>query len=71
MDLKEIMAVNMRRLRHDQNVTQEELAARSGLSMRYVGSIERARVSASVSVLGRIAKALNVDPCELIRKSTR
>ncbi|ESY01386.1 helix-turn-helix transcriptional regulator [Mesorhizobium sp. LNJC405B00] len=71
MDLKEIMAVNMRRLRHDQNVTQEELAASSGLSMRYVGSIERARVSASVSVLGRIAKALNVDPCELIRKTTR
>ena len=71
MDLKEIMAVNMRRLRHDQNVTQEELAARSGLSMRYVGSIERARVSASVSVLGRIAKALDVDPCELIRKTTR
>ncbi|MER9998797.1 helix-turn-helix transcriptional regulator [Mesorhizobium sp. M0051] len=71
MDLKEIMAVNMRRLRHDQNVTQEELAARSGLSMRYVGSIERARVSASVSVLGRIASALNVDPCELIRKSGR
>ncbi|MBB6467956.1 transcriptional regulator with XRE-family HTH domain [Aminobacter lissarensis] len=71
MDLKEIMAVNMRRLRHDQNVTQEELAARSGLSMRYVGSIERARVSASVSVLGRIASALNVDPCELIRNSAR
>lgn len=65
------MAVNMRRLRHDQNVTQEELAARSGLSMRYVGSIERARVSASVSVLGRIANALNVDPCELIRKASR
>lgn len=71
MDLKEVMAVNMRRLRHDQNVTQEELAASSGLSMRYVGSIERAQVSASVSVLGRIAKALNVDPCELIRKTTR
>jgi transcriptional regulator with XRE-family HTH domain len=71
MDLKEIMAVNMRRLRHDKNVTQEELAASSGLSMRYVGSIERARVSASVSVLGRIANALNVDPCELIRKTTR
>ena len=68
MDLKEIMAVNMRRLRHDLNVTQEELAARAGLSMRYVGSIERARVSASVSVLGRIATALDVDPCQLIIK---
>ncbi|MBZ9803398.1 helix-turn-helix domain-containing protein [Mesorhizobium sp. ES1-6] len=71
MDLKEIMAINLRRLRHDQDMTQEELAARSALSMRYVGSIERARVSASVSVLGRIATALNVDPCELIRVSNR
>ncbi len=67
MDLKEVMAVNMRRVRHDQGLTQEELAARADLSMRYVGSIERGRVSASVTVLGQLAKALNVDPCELIK----
>ncbi|WP_201413761.1 helix-turn-helix domain-containing protein [Mesorhizobium sp. J8] len=67
MDLKEVMAINLRRLRHDQDLTQEELAARAELSMRYVGSIERAQVSASVSVLGRLATALNVDPCDLIR----
>ncbi|AZO34838.1 helix-turn-helix domain-containing protein [Mesorhizobium sp. M2A.F.Ca.ET.037.01.1.1] len=67
MDLKEVMAVKMRRVRHDQGLTQEELAARAELSMRYVGSIERGRVSASVTVLGRLAKALNVDPCELIK----
>jgi transcriptional regulator with XRE-family HTH domain len=71
MDLKEVMAINMRRLRHDQNLTQEELAARSGLSMRYVGSIERASVSASVSVLGKIAAALDVDPCEMIQSPRR
>ena len=64
------MAINMRRIRHDRNLTQEELAARAEISMRYVGSIERARVAASVSVLGKLAKALDVDPCELI-KSTR
>jgi transcriptional regulator with XRE-family HTH domain len=67
MDLKEVMAINMRRLRHDQNLTQEELAGRAGLSMRYVGSIERAVVSASVSVLSRIAAAMDVDPCDLIK----
>lgn len=71
MDLKEVMAINMRRLRHDQNLTQEELAARAGLSMRYLGSIERARVSASVTVLGQLAKALSVEPCELIKQSKR
>ncbi|MFE0013748.1 helix-turn-helix domain-containing protein [Mesorhizobium sp. NPDC059054] len=69
MDLKEVMAANMRRVRHDQGLTQEELAARAELSMRYVGSIERGRVSASVTVLGRLAEALNVDPCDLIKPS--
>lgn len=67
MDLKEVMAINMRRLRQDQKLTQEELAAQADISMRYLGSIERARVSASVTVLGRLASALNVDPCELIK----
>lgn len=71
MDLKEVMAINMRRLRHDQNLTQEELADRADLSMRYLGSIERARVSASVTVLGRLAKALGVEPCDLIKQSKR
>ena len=71
MDLTEVMATNMRRLRYDRKLTQEELAARSGLSMRYVGSIERGTVSASVSVLGKVAKALGVDPCDLIRVPKR
>ncbi|WP_119390741.1 helix-turn-helix domain-containing protein [Taklimakanibacter lacteus] len=71
MDLKEVMAINMRRLRYDKKLTQEELAARSGLSMRYVGSIERGAVSASVSVLGKVAEALGVDPCDLIRVQKR
>lgn len=67
MDLKEVMAVNLRRVRHDRQLTQEELADRAGVSARYVGKIERANVSASVTVLGRLANALDVDACELIR----
>jgi transcriptional regulator with XRE-family HTH domain len=70
MDLKEVMAINLRRLRHAKKMTQEDLAARAGLSARYIGSIERARVSASVTVLGRIADALEVGAEDLIRRST-
>jgi transcriptional regulator with XRE-family HTH domain len=71
MDLKEAMATNVRRARHAKNLTQEELADRAGLSARYLGSIERAAVSASVTVLGRLAQALRVDACELIRVTPR
>lgn len=66
MDLKEIMAINLRRIRHDRGLTQEELADRSGITPRYIGSVERARVSATVTVLGQIAKGLDIDPAELI-----
>jgi transcriptional regulator with XRE-family HTH domain len=71
MDLKRAMATNVRRARHASDLTQEELAHRAGLSARYLGSIERAAVSASVTVLGRLARALRVDPCELIRAPLR
>lgn len=71
MDLKEVMARNLRRKRHDQKLTQEELAERSGLSARYLGAVERGDVSASVTVLGRIADALGVEPAELVRRSIR
>ena len=66
MDLKKVLSVNLRRARHDRKITQEELAARSGLSPRYVGAIERADVSPSVTVLGRIADALAIEPGELL-----
>ncbi|MFG1264991.1 helix-turn-helix domain-containing protein [Xanthobacter aminoxidans] len=69
MDLKEAMAKNLRRIRHAQKLTQEELADRAGLSLRYIGAIERADVSASVTVLGQIADALRVDPGELVKRS--
>ncbi|MGK9264186.1 helix-turn-helix transcriptional regulator [Sinorhizobium meliloti] len=69
MDLKEVMAINLRRIRHGKQLTQEELADRSGLSARYIGAIERADVSASVTVLGQIAEALGVEPAALVTKS--
>jgi transcriptional regulator with XRE-family HTH domain len=71
MDLKKAMAMNVRRARQARELTQEELADRAGLSVRYLGSIERGKVSASVTVLGQVAQALRIDPCELIRAPHR
>jgi len=65
------VAANIRRARHASGVTQEELADRSGLSSRYVGSIERGSVVISIITLVRLAEALDVDPCELLRLPPR
>ena len=67
MDLKQVVAINLRRIRHAKKMTQEELAEAAGLSARYVGAIERADKSPSVSVLGRIADALMIEPSDLIQ----
>jgi transcriptional regulator with XRE-family HTH domain len=67
MDLKHVLATNLRRLRHERDLTQEDIAELTGLSSRYIGSIERARVSASVTVIGKLADALKIEPCALIQ----
>jgi transcriptional regulator with XRE-family HTH domain len=66
-DLKDTVAANVRRLRNYQGWTQEDLAHRAGLSVRYLGQIERAQTSPTVTVLGRLAQALSVDSTELVK----
>ncbi|KIQ05523.1 XRE family transcriptional regulator [Agrobacterium tumefaciens] len=68
MDLNEVMAMNLRRIRHGKQLTQEELAHRTGLSTRHIGAIERAEMSATLTVVGQIAEVLGVDPAELVTK---
>lgn len=63
----ETLAVNIRRMRAQAGMTQEELADRSEVSARYIGSVERARVAVSVTVLERIANAFGVEAFELLR----
>lgn len=69
MDLKDALSLNLLRIRHESGRTQEEMAHTLGISSRYLGSIERGRVSPSVTLLGRFAAALKVDPCDLIRSA--
>ncbi len=66
MDLKLVLSNNLRRKRNETGRTQEEMAHILGISPRYLGSIERGKVSPSVTLLGSFAKALGVSPCELI-----
>ncbi len=65
-DLKDTVAINVRRLRHAKGWTQEDFADRVGLSVRYVGQVERGQASVSVTVLGRLARALGVEPEGLV-----
>lgn len=65
MDLNDLVATNLRRARNARALSQEELADKCGLSARYVGSIERGKASPTITVIARVAAALEIDPRDL------
>lgn len=67
MSLRERVAKNLRRLRQEKSVSQEELAHRAQVNRNYVGMIEREEYSVSVDLLDKLAVALDVDPLEFFR----
>ena len=67
MDIRRVMAGNVRRIRAERGLSQEDLADRAGVSVRYLGSIERGTTAATVVVLDRLARALRVTPCDLLK----
>jgi transcriptional regulator with XRE-family HTH domain len=66
MELERVLAANVRRLREAQDLTQEKLAQKAGLAMRYVSGIERGEENPTVSTLAKLAKALGVHPSVLL-----
>ena len=56
----------IRRVRKGYDWTQEDLAERSGLTTTYVGQVERGDKVPSLTVVLKLARALNVLPAELL-----
>lgn len=65
MNLRNRVALNIQDLRRARDLSQEELAMRSDVSRGHMGKVENAKFAASLDLLERIAKALNVDPSAL------
>jgi transcriptional regulator with XRE-family HTH domain len=60
-----IVGKNVRKLRLQKGLTQEELAFEAEIDLTYVGGIERGRRNPSLRVMGRISEALSVHPAKL------
>ncbi len=59
---------NLRRVREDRLMTQQELAEAADLNLSTVMRIETDRVEPRFSTIRKLAKALEVDARELTRK---
>lgn len=57
---------NVRRLRQQRRLTQEQLAFDAEIDLTYVGGIERGKRNPSLLVMARIADALSVPLTKLL-----
>jgi transcriptional regulator with XRE-family HTH domain len=64
--LAEIFGYRVKFFRKSKGLSQEELAAHSGLHRTYIGAIERGERNISLNNVEKIAKALGVKPSTLL-----
>lgn len=67
MDLREIFAGNLRRLRNAKGLSQDDLAYEAGISRSYLSQLEKGSFYVSIKVIGKLAETLGAEPGELLR----
>lgn len=68
MEIREIFARNLRAARQVRRLSQEELAHRAGLDRTYISSLERSVYTPTIDVVDRLAKAMDMDLLDLLRR---
>ena len=66
-DLRNTVARNLRKLRTAKGWSQEELAFRAKVDRSYISQLETGVYSASVTMLGKLSKALGIEASEFLK----
>jgi transcriptional regulator with XRE-family HTH domain len=68
MDLRQVFAANLRRLRHEKGLSQEALAYEAGVNRSYLSKLETGTSYVGLEIIGKLADVLGVEPAELLRR---
>ena len=66
MDVRQRLAKNMRRIRRAKGWSQEELADRASVHRTYISGVERCVRNPTITIVDRIAQALEISVGELV-----
>jgi transcriptional regulator with XRE-family HTH domain len=66
MDSRQVVGRNVRRIREELGLSQEQLAFETELHRTYISGVERGVRNPTVLVIDRFAAALRVSPHELL-----
>ena len=65
MDLRQVFAANLRRLRHQKGLSQESLANDAGVNRSYLSKVARGTTYVGLEIIGKLAAVL--EPSELLQ----
>ena len=71
MNLRYVVGENIRALRDDRDMAQDELAHLAEIHTTYLSGVETGKRNITLNVLERIAKALGVVEEDLVRRPER
>ncbi len=66
MDMRKLVARNLKKFRIDADLSQEELAEQSGVDRTYISGIERGVRNPTIVMLWQIASVLKIEPWQLL-----
>ena len=61
MDIKQTFGQKVNALRKGKNLSQEDLAEKSGLNRPYISAIEQGKRNVSLEVIEKLAEALEIE----------
>jgi len=70
VDIRDVLALNLRRLRQAKGLSQEELAHQADIDRTYVSALERSVYAAGIDVVDRLARVLEVEAADLLKRPT-
>jgi transcriptional regulator with XRE-family HTH domain len=65
-DVRKQVGNNIRKVREDKKISQEDLALRSDVHRTYISQVERGETNITILTLQRIAIALGIDIKDLL-----
>jgi len=71
MDIRQVLAANVRQLRHEKGLSQEALADVADINRTYISKLESGATWAGLQIIAKLAGVLGVAPADLLKLSNR
>jgi transcriptional regulator with XRE-family HTH domain len=71
MDLRQVFASNLRKLRNARGLSQEELAHQADVNRTYMSKIEKGGTWVGLEIIDKLSTVLEVEPAELLKLPKR